>query len=230
MRKTLSAATALLLMLIVVEKAYPGDRTQKAIAEKERLLPFTTWYDPDVRPILEQKLLLTPANYGRMIRMYVPNVGEYAVSVYSMKSSVPAEKCYVTLTKAQANLDYIMNSHREEPDPLREVRKVKVDRKDAEISRATASQFRRCLSALLPDHGDHRVDPAVGTGFDRFEFWLEESDGSLRKGEAPIHPNRKIQALIKMGDLLARYCETAESNRQAILSLIQAEADRILRK
>lgn len=215
-------------MLIVAEDAYPGAKTEVSIGKKERLLPFTTWFDPDVRPVLEHKLLVTPANYGRMIRMYVPNVGEYAVSIYSTKAGTADEKCYVTLTKAQTNLDYVMNTHREETDPLREVRKVKVVRKDAEIPCPTAATFRRCLRALLPEKGDHRVDPGVGLGFDRIEFWLAERDTGWKKGEAPIHPNERIRALTRMADLLARYCEVTAPSRSAIEKQIEKEANYIL--
>ena len=218
-----------LILILLSETLYGRANGEVSMNESERLLPFTEWFDPQLRPILEAKLLVTPANYGRMITMWRPNLGESAVSLYCKAAGAEAD-CFVTLTRAQRSLDYVMANHREDADPLREVKKVNVVRKDARIPNQLAATFRRCVGVLLPKTGDRRVDPVVGWGFDRIEFWLCEPGAGCKKSDAPNHPGNRIRALIKMGDLLARYCETAESNRPAIATLMQAEADRILRK
>lgn len=198
-----------------------ADSREKAhtdsINEREHLLPFTNSFDPDLRPIFDKKLLLTPANYGRMIRMHNgPVVGDSVVSVYCNEGSGTPAVCFVSLTKSDANLDLVMADHRADRDPFRKVKDVRVVKKEARISHEIATFFRNSLRALLPVKGDGRVESVEGWGFNRIEFWLPENGVSPSKGESSRKPGKRITTMIEVGDLLGRYCEAPEPKRPAI--------------
>jgi hypothetical protein len=196
--------------------------------DDDRLLPFTRFFSEDLRPVLEKKLLVTSANYGRMIRMHgPPDVGDSAVSVYCEEGGADATRCQVTLTKAKKNLDYVFAQNREQKDPLRSVNEVQIIRKDADIPKTTATAFRNCLRAMIPEDGDHRLRPPTISDDDRIEFWLAESNAIPRKGERSEHPGNRIKTLVSIGDLLAQYCETPRRQREVIVKKIEEEAARV---
>lgn len=207
-----------------------GLEERQAGDQQDHLLVFDHGgFDSDLRPILDEKLLVTSANYGRMIRMHGgPDVADSAVSVFCEAKAASDAACVVSLTKAEGNLDYIMAQHRAEDDPFKDVRKVKVAYKEAQIPRSTAVAFRDCLKKLLPVEGERRPKVAEGSDYERIEFWLVESDGNLRNGEAPDARGKRVTTLVQIGDLLARYCEVAQAERATIAKQIEKEAVRVL--
>jgi hypothetical protein len=229
MKQRLLKATTSVLALIAIPCAHSRERVKNNIEEQGHLLPFTQSFDPDLRPIFDKKLLLTSANYGRMIRMHNgPDIGDSVVSVYCNQASGTEAQCYVSLTKTDANLDHIRADHRADSDPWKAVREVTVVRKDAPIAYRVANRFRNSLKALLPVKGARQVETVEGWGFDRIEFWLLMQGVVPNKGEAPRHPSKKITALIEVGDLLRRYCETAEAKRPAIAAQIERKTELVL--
>jgi hypothetical protein len=230
MKKQLLNTTTSVLALIVIPCACSRAKGKNNnIDEREHLLPFTQSFDPDLRPIFDKKLLLTPANYGRIIRMHNgPDIGDSVVSVYCNQASGTEAQCYVSLTKADANLDHVRADHRTDSDPLKKVREVKVMRKDAPITHRVANGFRNSLKALLPVRGDRRLETVEGWGFSRVEFWLPAQGLIPNNGEAPREPGKKIAALIEVGDLLGRYCEVAEAKRPAIAAQVERKTELIL--
>jgi hypothetical protein len=222
---------ALIFALVMLGSVYAnGLEERQSGNEQDHLLVFDhNGFDTDLRPIFDEKLLLTPANYGRMIRMHGgPDVGDSAVSVYCETKGAPDTPCRVSLTKAEGNLDYIMAQHRAEDDPFKEVRRVKVVLKEAQIPRSTAVAFRDCLRKLLPVEGDRRSALPEGSDYERVEFWLLESDGNLSNGEAPDSRGKRTITLIQIGDLLARYCDVAQPERAAIAKQIEKESVHVL--
>jgi hypothetical protein len=197
----------------------------------DHLLSFTYAFDKDLRPLLDKKLLVTPADCGRMIRMHGgPEVGELAVSVYCNDTALPEAQCHVTLTRAQSNMDYTFAEHRRDNDPLRFVRAIRVTRKDAAIPRVAATTFRDCLRLMIPEPGDpNRLHPLTISDNDRVEFWLVEAGGRSRRGERPEQPGKKVTTLIGIGDLLVTYCEVGGSERAPLLEQIDSKAHRLLR-
>jgi hypothetical protein len=114
-------------------------------------------------------------------------------------------------------------------DAIQKVEEIAVVRKDAEISKRTATAFRDCLRAMIPEPGDPlELHTLTIVDNDRIEFWLEEPGGSIRKGERAENPGKRTKTLIHMGDLLARYCEATLTQRPTIATQIEKEAARIL--
>jgi hypothetical protein len=217
--------------LALVGALASGETRRKQNDKQEMLLPFTNAFDGELRPILDEKLLVTSANFGRMIRMPAgPTVGESAVSVYCNSGEWPNAHCYVTLTRVKSNLDYIASEHRRTGDGLQQARQVGVVRKDAEVNATTATAFRDCLKAMIPPEGDHRLQGTVGLHDERIEFWLAEPDSPPRSGEVYEQRGKRANALVQMGTLLAQYCEASRPQRAGIAKQINEQATRILSK
>jgi hypothetical protein len=82
---------------------------------------------------------------------------------------------------------------------------------------------------MIPKPGDpNRLHPLTITDDDRIEFWLDEPNMPIRKGERAEYPGKRTKALISIGDLLARYVEASASERPAIAKQIENQASRIL--
>jgi hypothetical protein len=218
----------LILAVITLEGVCASDGIKSTInRNEERLVPLTS-FDEGLRSAMEEKLLVTSANCGRMIRMQGgDDVGESSVSVYCDNPEITDAVCHVTTTKALGSFDYVMSAHQDEPDPLRFVKDIPIVRSDAEIPRATAIAFRSCLMAMMPKDGDPR-QPRTVSDNDRIEFWVAEPGAAAHGGERGETPGKRITMLVHIGDLLGRYCEAAQPKRAAIAKQIEKETARIL--
>jgi hypothetical protein len=205
-----------------------------AIGKDERgvdqLLSFTYAFNKEIRPIIEAKLLQTSANHGRMIKLpSFPGIAESAVSVDCPAVDEKNTVCRVILTRAKSNMENTIMEYWGDQDAIGKVEAIAVQRTEAEIPKTAAIAFRDCLRVMIPEPDDpSKLHPATITGNDRIEFWLEESNMPVRKGERSEHPGKRTKALIKIGDLLGRYCEAPESERPALAKRIEAEAAGIL--
>jgi hypothetical protein len=207
-----------------------GTAHEKHKQDLDQLLSFTYAFNRKARPTIEAKLLQTSANYGRMIKIpSLPEIGESAVSVDCREMESSNTTCRVTLTRAQRSMENTMVEYWGKADAVQKVSEIAVVRKDANIPKATAIAFRDCLRIMIPEPGDPlELHPSTKTGGERVEFWLEEPNVPIRKGECAEYPGERTKRLIHMGDLLARYCEVAPSERASITKQVEKEAARIL--
>jgi hypothetical protein len=193
----------------------------------DRLLSFTYAFNRQVRPIIEAKLLQTPASHGRMIRLQ--GHPESAVSVNCSDRDESNAMCRVTLIRAQSNMENTLMENWGQTDAIRKVEEIAVVRTDAGIPKTTATAFRDCLRIMIPEPGDPlELHSLTITDNDRIEFWLEEPNTPVRKGERAEKPGKRSEALIRIGDLLARYCEVSLAKRPGITKAIEMEAAHIL--
>jgi hypothetical protein len=196
----------------------------------DHLIPFKPSFYDDLRPTLYRKLCVTPANYGRMIELPAgPERGEWVVSVYCDEASASSETCDVTLTRAAANLDYIMQERRGK-EPLRAVDKVKVARKHASLQKTVALAVRAAWLKFLRNSrpSPSRPNDPISLDASKIEFWLEMPGGKALKGETPERPSESVTTLIKIGKLLAEYCEESEPHRAGLAVQIELNAKRLV--
>jgi hypothetical protein len=219
-----------LITLVTFGVSKRGVANGKGNGDLDQLLSFTYAFNRKVRPTVEAKLIQTPASYGRMIRLpSFPEIGESAVSVDCPTVATKNSPCRVTLTRAQSSMENAFVEHLGEADPIQKVREIPTVRKEADIPVATATAFRDCLSTMIPAPGDPlELHPVNRTHSERIEFWLEEPNMPVRKGERAEYPGKRTKALINIGDRLARYVEATPSERAAITKQIEQEASRIL--
>jgi hypothetical protein len=209
-----------------------GLASGKAQRDSDRLLSFTYAFNRELRPTLEKKLLLTSASHGRMIKIpSLPEIGESAVSVDCPAPEIKNGVCRVTATRAKSSMENTMIEYWGKAEAVRKVEEIPVGRTDAEIPKTTATAFRDCLRAMIPEPADPlKLHPATITDNDRIEFWLEEPNVAARKGERAEKPGDRTKMLLRIGDLLTRYCEAPQAERSRIAKQIEAEARRILSK
>lgn len=189
----------------------------------DHLVPFSPMYEPTLRPLADKKLLITPANCGRMIRMFQgPDIGESAVSVYCAEGH-----CHVTLTRGARNLDYLWADTAGQRDHLQRVAAVSVSRSDAEIPETTAHAVRECWRAALRATRPPTEYTRPALHNDRIEFWLVESGRAPLKGERSDDPGKNILKLIRLGDQLVHYCGLPLSQRAEAARQIEQEAIRL---
>jgi hypothetical protein len=207
-----------------------GIASEKHECDLDQLLSFTYGFNRKVRPTIEAKLLQTSANYGRMIKLpSFPEIAESAVSVDCPTVDAKNAVCRVILTRARSNMENTMVEYWGKADAIRKVEEIAVVRTDAEIPKTTATAFRDCLRVMIPEPGDPlELHSLTITDNDRIEFWLEEPNAAPRKGERAEKPGTRTRTLIRIGDLLARYCEATPAKRAGIAKQIEAEAARIL--
>jgi hypothetical protein len=221
---------AFIALFLAVGASEHGVASGKHERDSDRLLSFTYAFNRELRPTLEKKLLPTPATHGRMIKIpSFPEIGESAVSVDCSTVDGKNATCRVTLTRAQSSMENTMVEYWGKADAIQKVEETAVVRKDAEIPKITASAFRDSLRIMIPEPGDPlELHSLTITDNDRIEFWLEEPNMPIRKGERAEYPGKRTKTLIRIGDLLTRYVEAAPSERATVVKQIENEAIRIL--
>jgi hypothetical protein len=160
-----------------------------------------------------------------------PERAEWAVSVYCDEGSVTGGTCHVTLTRAAANLDYIMQDRRGK-DPLKTVDKVSVMRKDAVIQKPVALAVRAAWLEFLHNvkSSPSRPNDPISLDGAIIEFWLVMPEGKAIKAETPDRPGESVRTLINIGRLLGRYCEEPERQRVGLAAKIELDAKHLAAK
>lgn len=190
------------------------------------------WGAPGYASLLQKKLFLTAADYGRVIVRPSPaSIGEYAISVYSADSEKDA---HITLTRAGRNLWYQRSYQREKTvsdDPYASSAPIKVTRIDATLPVSTALAIRAAWAEMLrgtagkwPGRGDRIV--LDGTDI---EFALIEGGKKMTGVIAAGATGKNTLQLRKLSELLERYCTASPSQRSSIASEIETKAKHLVR-
>jgi hypothetical protein len=216
----------LLLACTVGAVVVAAARSEPAVNDRpDRLSPLTSIYE--LRSIIDEKLLLTPANCGRMITFPGTETdGEFAVSANCADIDAPQSPCSITITKASRSFGAVISEKGYTDDALRSAKSLAVSRCDAMLPHSIALLFQSSLLALMPKEGD-TPQPRTISDNDRIEFWLTSSDGAARGAERGERYGKKVSSLIHMGELLSNYCTMPQSKRQEALKRIQDEGAKI---
>ncbi|MFZ1219470.1 MAG: hypothetical protein WAO00_09260 [Chthoniobacterales bacterium] len=193
---------------------------------EDHLVPFRPSVYDEIRPSVYKKLFLTQADCGRMLEFPQDrDRGESVVSVYCDKSSGD-EQCHVTLTKAMKNIGYIRDDNLRE-FPVALIEKVRVLRTDASIPSSTALAIRAAWTKMLHNIKPRRPDNSVVLDGEKIEFWVAPKDGKSLKGEIPDRPGKPVIAFVRLGRLLAAYCEAPRSARALMIGDIGRQANAV---
>jgi hypothetical protein len=196
----------------------------------DHLTPFKPSVYDELRPSLYRKLCVTQATHGRMIELPAgPERGEWAVSLHCSEGSASDQVCFVTLTRATANLDYIMQKYRGK-DPLKVVNRVRVVRKDAPIQQSVASAIRSAWLKFLQRVKSSPIRPndPIPLDAEKIEFWIQNNNRTTLKGEVPDNAGKTVTAFVELGRLLGNYCEVPERQRPDVVAKIELDAKRLV--
>jgi hypothetical protein len=192
----------------------------------EHLLPQNPYYSETLRSIVEKKLLTGPANCGRILHMDVgPLARESAISIHcdSLEQVAP---CYVISTRALRNIESVTLEHEGEPDIDKFINSIQVKRTVTPILQSTAIAFRSCLIEMMPQEGVSAEAPTI-SDHDRIEFSIVDSVNTPFRGERGERPGKRVRVLVRVGELLDRYCNENPTKRSATGKQISKELTKI---
>ena len=141
----LSITPMLLLRLMAVSFSFAPNllRGEVAYVSEDHLVPKNPSTDGALRPVLARKLFITPADCASVL-IRPPETGEAAVAVYRSRAGNIADSFFVTVTKADKNIDMTANV-----DSLEAANKIRVTRCDAEIAKTAALAIYAAWKAML---------------------------------------------------------------------------------
>jgi hypothetical protein len=186
---------------------------------------------PDYGALLQKKLFVTPANYGRVLVLpSAASLGEYALSLYSTASKNVHN---ITYTKAARNLWYqrsLRGSLSLRDDPYSSQEPIRITRIDAVLPPSTALAIRAAWTEALRGTAPHsRGGPIVVDGAD-FEFSLVDrgktATGVIMPG---MREGKSMSQLIAVTELLETYCKAGPNQRAHIALQIEKRANDLVR-
>jgi len=189
--------------------------------------------------ILDRKLLMTPADLGRMT--FRPSFeGEFAVSVYPAAGRSPGSGFRVTLTEASKSIWSSLTPKQQGYIPAPDVKhnerdtssQIPVKRIDVNIDRELALAIQRTWQAMLarnpvPDPDAERYISVDGYSA---ELSVRMPDGKtiIRETSNPHgHPTRDF---VQVGLLLADYCNAPVRDRPKRRKELLRELQHVLRE
>ena len=191
-------------------------------AVPDRLVPrWPSTEAPSYDRVLERKLAVTRADYGRAFILHSPaSAGEESVAVWSDDGA-----CRVTRTKASRNIYYAVTA----PNDPEYHGPVSVSRSDAVIPASTAGAIRRAWTAML-----HQTARTPGYDADRIPIHPTEYQFSVSIGARTLVGTTqdaiargKTAELISIVQLLVKYCQSSAAARVQIATRIEAKAKRL---
>jgi hypothetical protein len=191
---------------------------------EDHLVPRNPEIDGPLRPELEKKLFLAPADFALLL-IRPPEKGESAVMVYSQGHEGIEATYRVTLAEAEANFDMTLAAADGEIEALS---KIRVNRCDAEISSSTALAVRDAWQAMLQQTRKPDVYARPTLHREEFEFSI------IMPGTKPIYatlPNKGgklVSRYVRLGRLLAGYCKAPPLERSRRAEQIERDAKRLV--
>lgn len=155
-----------------------------------------------------------------------PLVGESAISINCESLGQVTAPCYVISTRALRNIESVTLEHEGEPDIDKFINRIQVKRTVAQIPQSTATAFRSSLIEIMPRKGDSPEAPTI-SDHDRIEFAIVDSVDNPLRGERGEKPGKRVRALVRVGELLDRYCNENRIKRSETEKEIKIELTKI---
>jgi hypothetical protein len=204
----------------VASSAHPADKSEKS----DHLVPIKGIIEPAYQKLLRRKLYLTPANYVRIA--ILPSTGSIGETVFSFHSDkADTYKVLVTYTRAQSNL------WAEASDAnlaLTIEPRAKIRRLDVPFPKSLAVSISEAIGRMIRESRQPSgTGPIIVDGTD-FLFSIEAANGQQRQAILMAGSTGKnVATLIRLLEVLDRYCNAKESNRGLLLKEIETEVKRL---
>jgi hypothetical protein len=220
----LSITPILLLWLTAVSFSFAPDllRAEVAYVSEDHLVPKNPSTDGALRPVLERKLFITPADCASVL-IRPPETGEAAVAVYRSRAGNIADSFFVTVTKADKNIDMTANV-----DSLEAANKIRVTRCDAEIAKTTALAIYAAWKAMLERAQESRFYARPTLHREELEFSIRRKSEAEVFATVPNRGGRSVSALIKLAKQLESYCNAPAAARSNLANKIEHDAKRLV--
>jgi hypothetical protein len=191
---------------------------------EDHLVPFDPEIDGALRPLLEEKLIVAPADCAlSLIRR--PDKGERAIALYKKTSVDGVESFCVTVVRASASLESVFADN---GGAAAAVLAIPVRRCDAEISSSTAIAIRSAWAAMLRQIKVPEVYARPTLHREEIEFSIR--DGSeTNTGALPNKGGLCVSTLTRLAKDLEMYCETKSEARPDVANRLERRAKKLLR-
>jgi hypothetical protein len=188
--------------------------------------PDSAWGVPGYYTLLQKKLFLTRADYGRVLLLQ-SLTGECALAVYSSGSN----GAYVTCTKADEDLWQQRSSalYAVPKNPAADKRRIHITRVDAPLAISTAVAIRDALAAMLRQTVPNRVGGPIVVDGTYIEFSLAAADKTMIGAVIPGMHSKNTSELAKIAYMLKTYCTAPSDQRSALAAQIETRAKNLAR-
>jgi hypothetical protein len=205
--------------IFAASSAYSSPESDKV----DHLVPTAGIITPAYAQLLHRKLYLTPANYVRMA--ILPSTGSMGERVFSLHSGrTDTNQVVVTYTWAESNL------WAESSDAnlaLTIEPRAKIRRLDTPLPKSLAVSISEIVGRMI--RGSRKpaaTGPIIVDGTD-FLFSTEAPDGQRREAILLAGSTGKnVTRLIRLLELLDRYCKAKAGDRDPLLKTVEAEIKR----
>ena len=193
-------------------------RAEVAYVTEDHLVPKNPATDGALRPILERKLFVTPGDCARVL-IRPPDTGEAVVAVYRNRAGGSGDQFFVTVTKAEKNIDMTANV-----DSAEAADRIKIARCDAPIRKTTALAIRSAWGTMLERTHEPRFYARSTLHREELEFSIKGDGQAEVFATLPNKGGRSVSALIKLAKQLETYCHAPVAGRSKLASDIERDA------
>ena len=220
----LSITPMLLLRLMTVSLSFAPCllRAEVAYVSEDHLVPKNPATDGALRPVLEKKLFVTPADCASVL-IRPPETGEAAVALYKSRAGNIPDRFFVTVTKADKNIDMTANV-----DSLEAAKKIKVTQCDAEIAKTAALAICAAWKAMLERTQESHFYARPTLHREELEFSIRRKSEAEIFATVPNRGGRSVSALIKLAKQLEGYCNAPAATRRSLANRIEHDAKRLV--
>ncbi len=190
------------------------------------------WGVSDYAALLENKLFLTPATYGRVLVR--PSAGSIGESSLSLHPSSHEGTVSVTYVRASRNVWYYLSyppspASRHSAHEAWEDAPLRFSRSDATLPASAGAALRAALAAMLRGTrgrypGTTRV---IVDGYD-IQFSLVESGKTMRGVITAGLTGKNVSELEKVVDLLESFCQAPSARQASLATQIERKAKQIV--
>jgi len=212
-------------MIYFAAHSMASDRQSDSKGKTDHLVPVDSHIEPAYRQLLSSRLVLSGANYARILVMPSTDEGEFAIAIHSQRPQNRADGTAVTCTRAEKNLWYSMLKAQQ---TKANVPTVPVARTDAPIPKSTAVAVSKAIGQMIARSRppNHSIDVLDGTDI---EFSVESENREVLSALlGPYAHGQYTRALHQLTKLLIDYCDAGSAERPQHVREIEDQAIRLL--
>jgi hypothetical protein len=189
----------------------------------DHLVPSDRIITRDYEKLLRRKLYLTSAELIRIV--ILPSTGSLGETAYSLRSSDgTSDQAIVTYTHAQHNL---WAEASDSDGRLTNESRAKIARLDVPCPKPLAVAISHSIGKLIAKRREWTGSgPIIVDGTD-FLFSVEKGDRQQQAVLMAGSTGMRVKTLIRLLEVLDRYCKTDSPNRNRILPQLEAEVKRL---
>lgn len=224
MNKALRILVSSYLLIGICNAGLAND--QQPQADDDHLIPIDGRIELPYEKLLDRRLFVTPANYGRIVILASPaSVGELAIAIYSKRSI--ADEVWITATRAERNL---WAAEFGEDPSFPKIPAVQVSRCDALFPKSTSAAVSSAIKRMVKESRPLSKNGRIIVDATDIVFAVQDrEEKGMRALLTPEAQGKNTAALRRLVRLLESYCGAKPSTQQSLSKKIETEAKSLTR-